>query len=175
MITITDMVLILVIAGFAFTGFWFGLIHMIGSFVGIVLASIISGKYFIFVAAKLSFLFGGNENLARVITFIVIFVLVTRLVGALFWGINKLFNLLAIIPFLKTFNRIGGALLGLFEGIILVSLALFLLVRYPLGQNFTNSIVNSKVVDYLLDIANKVAPLLPDVVEQAKAVVGLGM
>ncbi len=173
LITITDMVLLLAIAGFAFTGFWFGLIHMAGSFIGIVIAAVISGKYFEFIAEKLSFLFGGNENLGRVITFILIFVLVTRLVGVVFWLINKLFNLLSIIPFLKTFNRLGGAILGLVEGIVLTSLALFLLVRYPLGQTITNGLANSRVVEYLLDIANKVAPLLPDVVEQAKAVVGM--
>jgi uncharacterized membrane protein required for colicin V production len=172
LITMTDMILILAIAGFAFTGFWFGLIHMIGSLVGIVAASIISGKYFEFIAEKLSFLFGGNENLGRVITFIVIFVLVTRLVGAIFWLINKLFDLISIIPFLKTFNRIGGALLGLVEGVVLTSLSLFLLVRYPLGTSVNNALANSRVVDYLLDVANQVAPLLPDVVEQAKAVIG---
>jgi len=171
-ITLTDMILVLVIAGFAFTGFWFGLVHMVGSLVGIVIAAIVSGKYFEFVAAKLSFLFGGQENLGRVITFILIFVLVTRLVGAIFWLINKMVNLLTIIPFLKTFNRIGGAALGLVEGIILTSLALFLLVRYPLGETFTNALANSSVVGYLLDIAGEVAPLLPDVVEQAKAVIG---
>jgi len=173
LISITDMVLLLVIAGFAFTGFWFGLIHMAGSFIGIVIAAVVSGKYFEFVAEKLAFLFGGNENLGRVITFILIFVLVTRLVGVVFWLINKLFNLLSIIPFLKTFNRLGGAILGLVEGIVLTSLALFLLVRYPLGQTVTNGLANSRVVEYLLDIANTVAPLLPDVVEQAKTVIGM--
>lgn len=167
------MTLVLVIAGFAFTGFWFGLIHMAGSFIGIVLAAIVSGKYFEFIADKLSFLFGGNDNLGRVITFIVIFVLVTRLVGIVFWLLNKLFNLLSIIPFLKTFNRLGGAILGLVEGIVLTSLALFLLVRYPLGQTITNGLANSRVVGYLLDVANTVAPLLPDVVQQVKAVVGI--
>lgn len=172
-ITIMDMSLILVIAGFAFTGFWFGLIHMVGSLVGITIAAIISGQYFEFVAEKLSFLFGGNENLGRVITFIVIFVLVTRLVGIIFWLIDKLFHLLTIIPFLKTFNRLGGAILGAIEGIVLTSLALFLLVRYPLGETFTNALANSTVVEYLLGVANKVAPLLPDVVQSAKAVVGL--
>jgi membrane protein required for colicin V production len=171
-ITIMDMILVLTIAGFAFTGFWFGLIHMTGSLIGITLAAIVSGQYFEFVAEKLSFLFGGNENLGRVVTFILIFVLVTRLVGVIFWVINKLFHLISIIPGLKTFNRIAGAVLGSIEGIVLVSLSLFMLVRYPLSESFTNMLANSGVVDYLLGVANKVAPLLPDVVEQAKAVIG---
>lgn len=171
-ISIMDMILILVIAGFAFTGFWFGLIHMTGSLVGITIAAIVSGRYFEFVAEKLSFLFGGNENLGRVITFILIFVLVTRFVGVIFWLINKLFHLISIIPGLKTFNRIGGAILGLIEGIVLVSLSLFMLVRYPLSDTFTAMLANSGVVEYLLNVANKVAPLLPDVVEQAKSVIG---
>src|SRR5690606_32344673 len=106
-----------------FTGFWFGLIHMVGSFVSIVVAAVISGNYFEFVAEKLSFLFGGRDNLGRVVTFILLFLLVTRLVGFVFWLINKLFNLIAVLPFLKTFNRLGGALLGLIEGVVLMSLA----------------------------------------------------
>lgn len=170
--SITDAILILVIAGFAFTGFWFGFIHMVGSFVGIVIAAVVSGKYFEFVADKLSFLFGGNDNFGRIITFILLFLVVTRLVGFVFWAIDKLFNLVAFLPFLKTANRIGGAVLGLIEGVILTSLTLFLLVRYPLGDTITNALANSVVVEYLLDVANKVAPLLPDVVQKAQAVIG---
>lgn len=172
-ITITDMILVVLISGFAFTGFWFGLIHMIGSLVGIVVAAVLAGNYFDFIASKLSFLFGGRENLGRVTTFVIIFLLVTRLVGFVFWLINKAFNLIAFLPFLKTANRIGGALLGLVEGIILTALALYLVVRYPLGETITNALSNSMVVDYLLEVANKVAPLLPEVVQKVQSVIGM--
>ncbi len=172
-ITITDLILLLAISGFAFTGFWFGLIHMVGSFVSIVVAALVSGKYFDFVAVKLSFLFGGNENLGRVITFILIFLFVTRIVGLVFWLINKLFNIVAILPFVKSINRLGGAVLGLLEGIILTSLSLYLAVRYPLGETVTNALSSSKVVEYLLGVANKAAPLLPEVVQKVQAVIGM--
>ena len=172
-ITITDLILILTIAGFAFTGFWFGLIHMVGSFVSIVVAALVSGKYFDFVAVKLSFLFGGNENLGRVITFILIFLFVTRIMGLIFWLINKAFNLVAMLPFVKSANRLGGAILGILEGIILTSLALYLAVRYPLGETITNALSTSKVVEYLLDVASTVAPLLPEVVQTVQSVIGM--
>lgn len=171
-ITITDLILVLIISGFAFTGFWFGLIHMVGSFVSIVVAALVSGQYFDFVADKLSFLFGGKENLGRVVTFILIFLFVTRLVGLVFWVIGKIFDLVSFIPFVKSINRLGGAILGAIEGIILVSLALYLAVRYPLGETITNALSSSKVVDYLLSVANKVAPLLPDVVQKVQTVIG---
>lgn len=171
--TITDIILLLTLAGFAFTGFWFGFIHMLGSFVSIVVAAVVSGKYFDFVAAKLSFLFGGYNNLGRVVAFILLFLLVTRLVGFVFWVIDKLFHILAFLPFMKTLNRLGGAALGAVEGLILTSLSLYLMVRYPLSDTVTSAISNSVVVDYLLDIANKVAPLLPDVVQKAKSVIGI--
>jgi membrane protein required for colicin V production len=172
-LTITDAVLILTLFAFAFTGFWFGFIHMLGSFASIVIAAIISGRYFDFVAQKLSFLFGGYENLGRIVTFIIIFLVVTRLVGFVFWIINKFFNLLALLPFMKTINRLGGAIFGFVEGLVLTSLSLYLLVRYPLNDSMTQAISNSSVVDYLLDIANRVAPLLPDVVQKARSVVGM--
>lgn len=172
-ISIPDMVLILVIAGFAFTGFWFGLIHMIGSLVGIVAAAIVAGRYFDFVSDKLSFLFGGYDNLGRIITFVLIFLIITRLVGFLFMLIDKIFNIISILPFLKTANRLGGVILGLIEGIILVGLALYLAARYPLGETITNALSNSIVVDYLLGVANQVAPLLPDVVQKIQSVIPL--
>lgn len=172
-ITITDMILLLILAGFAFTGFWFGFIHMLGSFVSIVVAAVISGRYFDFVAAKLSFLFGGYTNLGRVVTFVLLFLLVTRLVGFVFWIIDKLFHILAFLPFMKTINRLGGALLGAVEGVVLTSLSLYLMVRYPLSATVTSAISHSIVVDKLLDVASQVAPLLPDVVQKAKSVIGI--
>lgn len=172
-LTIADAVLFLILFGFAVTGFWFGFIHMLGSFLSIVAAAYISGKYFDFVASKLSFLFGGYENIGKVVTFIILFLLVTRLVGFVFWLIDKFFQLLAVLPFLKTINRLGGAVLGLVEGIILVGLSLYLLVRYPIHEPLTQALSDSQVVLYLLNVANKVAPLLPDVVQKAKAFIGM--
>ncbi len=171
-ITITDAVLILILFSFAFTGFWFGFIHMLGSFLSIVIAAVISGRYFDVVAAKLSFLFGGYENLGKIITFIILFLLVTRVVGLVFWMINKLFNLLSVIPFLKTINRLGGATFGFVEGVVLSSLSLYLLVRFPINDALIQALADSRVAAYLLAVANKVAPLLPVVVQQAKSLIG---
>lgn len=170
-ISIPDMVLLLVLAGFALTGFWFGLIHMLGSLVGLVVASIVAGRYFEVISMKLSFLFGSQQNLGRIIVFILIFLIITRLVGFVFWLINRFFNIIAFLPFLKTANRLGGLIIGVIEGIVLVSLVLYLAVRYPLGASITNALSNSAVVDYLLGVAAKVAPLLPDVVQTVQSVI----
>ena len=171
MITFTDLIFILIIFGFAFAGFWFGFIHMVGSFISIVAAAIISGKYFDIVADRLGFLFGGYGNLGRVGAFVLLFLLVTRMVCLVFYLINKLFHLLTVIPFLKTINRIGGAILGLFEGLVLSSLTVYLLVRFPLSNAITGALANSQVVDFLLNLANRFAPLLPDVVQKAQGIV----
>jgi membrane protein required for colicin V production len=170
-LTITDAILLLVLFGFAFSGFWFGFIHMLGSFLSIIIASIIAGRYFEFAASKLSFLFGGHDNLGRIVTFIILFLLVTRLVGLVFWIIDRLFKLLTILPFLSTINRLAGAVFGLIEGIVLTSLALFLAVRFPVSDTVTQALSHSYVVDYLLNVANAVAPLLPEVVRQVKSAI----
>lgn len=172
-LTITDAVLILILFAFAFTGFWFGFIHMLGSFLSIVAAAYISGRYFDFVASKLSFLFGGYENVGKVVTFIILFLVVTRLVGFVFWLLDKFFQLLTVLPFLKTINRLGGAIFGLVEGIILCGLSLYLLVRYPINEPLTQALADSQVVSYLLNVAGKAAPLLPIAVQQAKALIGM--
>lgn len=171
-VTITDMILLLAIAGFAFSGFWFGFIRMLGGLLGLVAVAIVSANYFEFIAEKLSFLFGGSEMIGKVIAFVLIFAFVTTVVSGIFWIINKLFNLLSIIPFLKTINRLAGAILGFIEGIALFGIILFFAVRYPLGETITSSLSSSIVVDWLLGVANRVAPLLPDFVDKAQAMIG---
>ena len=172
-LSITDAVLILILFSFAFTGFWFGFIHMLGSFSSIVIAAIVSGRYFDVVAGKLSFLFGGYENLGKIVTFVLLFLVVTRLVGFVFWLINKFFNLLALLPFLKTINRLGGAIFGFIEGTVLTGLSLYLLIRFPINDTLVQSVADSRVAAYLLNVANTVAPLLPVVVQQAKSLIGM--
>lgn len=165
--SLTDIILIVIIAFFGFSGFWFGFIHMLGSFLGILAASVIAGKYFEVIALKLSFLFGGFDSLGKIVTFIIIFILVTRLVGLLFFVINKIFKIVSIIPFLKTINRLVGAVLGIAEGLVLTSLTLYLLVRFPLGNTINMALSNSRVVAYLLALAKNFAPLLPEIVQRA--------
>ena len=156
---------------FVFSGFWFGLIHSLGALVGTVAGVLVAGHNFEQGAQFFAFL--GNENLAKVVAFVAIFILASRLVGIVFAVINKIFKLIAIIPFLKTFNRLGGALLGFLEGSIILGLILIFIGKFPFSDFIVPAINGSEIAQWLLRFGALLAPLLPEAVELIKSQVPL--
>src|SRR3989338_5538830 len=96
-----DLVLLIILLLFAGAGFRFGLIHGIGSLVGLALGLVVAGKTYVLGAGKNMGIVGGQETLVRVVAYILIFILVNRLVGVLFWLLERTYNILAIVPGLK--------------------------------------------------------------------------
>lgn len=122
--TLLDVIIIAVLAFFGAMGFFLGLIQGIGALIGLVLGLKLAGLYYLKVADFLTPILLGNAGWAKVVAFILIFTIANRLIGLLFYFINKIFKLIAIIPFLGTINRFGGLVLGLIEGIIILSFSL---------------------------------------------------
>ena len=162
--TFLDLILILGVFAFVLTGLWFGLVHTLGALLGMVLSVLVAGHY----AAAGTF---GTSNLARVLTFIVIMILVNRLIGAVFWLIEKIFKVVSVIPLMKTFNAILGGILGFGEGIFVVGGALYIAARYPISADFGTALANSSVGIWLLQAFGLLAPLLPNAIENLKAVI----
>ena len=168
-LTILDFILILILFFFTFSGFWFGLIHALGVLVGTIVGVLVAGQYFEWLADLAQPIFGDNENLAKIVAFIVIFIIVNRLVGLLFWLLNKVFKTLSIIPFLKTINRLAGAIFGAVSGIILVAVLLVFGIKFPFAEFLLPAIENSQVADWLLSVGKIILPFLPKVIEEAKS------
>jgi len=123
MISLADVIIIIAVFGFAFAGFFFGLIHTLGSVVGTIAGFIIASKYSAIVAGWLAGIFGPS-GAVKVATFILIFLIASRLVGFIFWIVQKIFDVISLVPFLKSLNRLLGAALGVAEGIIVTGAAL---------------------------------------------------
>jgi hypothetical protein len=70
-----------------------------------VVGAWLASRWYIIVFEWAENLFFGYDNLGKVLTFIILFTLINRLVGFAFALIDKTFRLLSIIPFLKTINR----------------------------------------------------------------------
>ena len=170
-LTFIDLVLILVIFGFAFYGFFIGLVQAVGGVVGMLLGIYLSGKFYRPIGGWIAPLVGGNESLAFVISFVAIMAIASRLVGFLFYIINKVFKIIAIIPFLKSINRIAGAVFGLVEGILLVSALVYALSKFSFAPLVDLFLKNSQVARALLWIANIFSPLLPEVMEKINNVI----
>lgn len=113
-----DIALIIFVGGFTLSGLYFGLFRTLGSLVGTIIAAVFTGRVIDVLQWKFGFLFGGGE-ISRVVIYIIVFLLLSRLIGLLFWILGKFLGIVSWLPFVKSINHILGALLGFLQGIIL--------------------------------------------------------
>lgn len=169
--TIFDLVLLLAVFLFIAFGFALGLVQALGALVGVVIGTWVAGIFYEPFAAWLDPFLLGQQNMARVIAFIILFTLINRLVGLIFWLINKIFNLISIIPFTKSLNRILGAAFGLIEGVLALGLILYFVSRYSISDWFNGVLGASKIAIFLIKVASILSPLLPEILRQLKSVI----
>jgi len=170
-LTILDLILILILFLFIAFGFALGLVQTIGALVGVVVGAWLAGVFYEPVGAWLEPILLGHGNTARIVAFIVVFVLINRLIGLVFWILNKVFNLISIIPFTKTINRLLGALLGLLEGTLVLGLIIYFVSRFEISEWFTEVLAGSQVAVWLAWVASILAPLLPELLRQLESVI----
>lgn len=168
--SLLDALLLISLGGFVLAGFWFGLIHMVGSMIGLIGGAIVAGRMYEAGAAIVSPFVGGNMNTARILAFILLFVLINRVIGILAWLADKAFRFFAVIPLLKTTNRILGAVLGLFEGTLVLGLAVYFSARLPLGQATTGALKASDLAATLNGVGTVLAPLLPEAIRMVQSI-----
>jgi len=167
---VIDLTLVIMLAGFVLAGLWFGVIHMIGSVLGVIIGALGAGHFYGQASDYLLPLVGGNDNLAKLLAFFGLFIVISRLVGFVFYFIEKLFNIVAIIPFLKTFNRLLGALLGLIEGTLILGLLVFFAGRFPYSESFASMLAESPIARAFNVVGSILAPLLPEAVRAIRTI-----
>lgn len=163
-----DLLLILTVFGYVWGGFWTGLIQAVGGVVGLFLGQILASRYYEHYATAVAPIFNGNQVLGKVIAFILIFLIVSRLVGVIFWFVNKIFNFFAIVPGLKFINRLGGGIFGFIEGALFVGITLQFLVRLPISTAFATTLADSNVAKYFLNLTAWLVPLFPAILKHAQ-------
>lgn len=169
---ILDVVLLLFLAGFVFYGLFFGLIRTIGSLFGLIGGIYVAVTFYETVFSYLSSLAFGFNVLGKSVAFFLIFTLVNRLIVLGFAVIDRTFDFLAIIPFLKTINRLAGAVFGLIEGGFVLGFALYIVQSYDfLNILLVRFSVGSKVVSYLEKFVEILRPILPNLLDQLKHLV----
>ena len=160
MITPFDLILILVLFTFALFGFWFGLIHAMGSLIGTAVGAIVASRYYTIWSAS---------NTTRVIAFIILFTVTSRLTGLIFWGLEKVLNVAKILPGVSMLNRLAGGFFGLLEGAVVLGAALYFLQKFPIGP-IPQLLAGSQLAILLLRVGGIVVPLFPEVLRQAKEI-----
>jgi len=169
---IFDIILLIFLSGFVFYGLFYGLIRTAGSLVGVVVGAWLASRWYLPVYDWAENLFMGHEYIGKVATFIVLFTIINRLVCFIFAIINKIFHLIAIIPFLKTINRLGGAVLGFLFGATTLGLILFVASRYTLIDSLIGKwMVGSKVAPFLVKFVDVLKPLLPEMLKKLESII----
>ncbi len=168
--TIFDIVLAFILFGFTWCGLWYGLINTIGSILGVIIGAWIAGRYFEYLASFSSIFSFSNSNLVKVVSFLIIFFVVSKLVSFVFSLLDKMFEFISIIPFLKSINRLLGAILGFLEGMMILGLIFYFYSKYPFWNVLNNLIINSQAVPYFLKFAKILLPFLPEVLKQIETI-----
>lgn len=168
MISFFEIILIIVIAYFTFAGFKSGFIRTVGGIIGLLVGVFFASRYYDILAVAWSWLFFGSSTVAKVVLFILIFILIDRLFKLVVYFLDKLFNLLKFIPFTKFINKLAGGIFGLIEGLLIVGLFLYIAVRFPISKSLINAIKDSEMAGQLLNFVNILTPLIADTLEKIK-------
>jgi len=168
--TIFDVILLILLGGFVLFGLWFGLIHTLGAIIGTFAGAFFAGLWYEPLGHWLEGIF-GHPNLMRIFAFIFIFIIINRLIGFAFYVLDKIFNFLTIVPFLKTVNRLLGGILGFFEGVLVIGLSLFIIARFPLSDWFTSVLQASTVAPWFMAISKILQLMLPELLKQIHSVI----
>ncbi|OQA36936.1 MAG: Colicin V production protein [Parcubacteria group bacterium ADurb.Bin326] len=161
--TLVDVILILIVFSFVAIGFGLGLIRSIGALIGLVIGTWVAGRYFMPVADWLTPILMGRESLAKILAFILVFFIINRLVVLIFHFLSKGFDVLSFLPFAKTFNRLGGLILGLIEGVLTAGLLVYAISKLAPDISFVqNNIASSSVAHFLVSWSWRLIALLPE-------------
>ena len=159
-----DYILLGIIAIIALLGFKKGFLESLGSIFGIIIAAIVASRFFPDVAAW----FGGS-NFSNVIAFIIIFGLAIKIVSLLFWALGKIFQVITVLPFISSFDKLLGLILGFVEGIFILAIISHFLLKYPLNDWLMWQMSISVVAKVLLTIGTVFVPLFPEALKSIQS------
>jgi uncharacterized membrane protein required for colicin V production len=170
--SIFDISLIIILAGFTFSGLFKGLIRSLGHLIGLLIGAYVASHFYLLFFSWWQNIFNGHDSIGKVVSFIVLFIVVTRLTDLIFYLIEKFFNFLAFVPGSKYLNNLLGAILGFLEGALFLGLIIFVISRYSLITNFFGSqLATSQIAPFLLKIVKIILPILPDALKALKAII----
>ena len=169
--SIFDLVILIIISGFALFGLWFGLVHTLGSLIGTAFGVYLASRFYEPVAGWIINFTGWGQNYIKVIVFVVTFLLITRLVGFIFWVMEKFLTIFTRMPFIHGLDRIMGAIFGFLEGAIVVGVTLFFISRFPISLPFMEGLAHSQLAPPLVKLASILIPLFPEAIRLLKSTV----
>ena len=141
MISTVDIVLVVALLAFAVHGFSKGLVNKLLSLTAILAGIIIAARYSKQIALMVQKIVGGSEMTCAIIGIVLLFAILLLIASLL----TKLFKRVSIF---KIWDRFGGALFGLLEGALMLSILLLLLSIFDIpsaGQSLDRSFMYKPV------------------------------
>lgn len=160
-----DVAILLIIGSFLVIGFARGLIRQVGFIIGFIVSLALARQYYDDVAFYLKPSLEQwsliAEPLAAAAGFFIVYILVGIMFHILIRVLDALVNFFGFIPFLKSTNRFGGALVGLIEGVLLLSALLYVVSIIPIDK-LQENMKQSRFAPLMVKVAGILKPLLPD-------------
>lgn len=167
-----DIALLVIISATTLNGLSKGLIRLLGKLAGLLVGIFIASHFYLQFYQWSQGIFAGRESLGKVVSFIVVFVLVTLVVNWAFVIIEKIFKLISIIPFTGLINRLLGGALGFLEGSLFIGMILFVVSKYAwIGSLFGDYLVSSQMAPFFLSVVNIVVPILPSTLKALQSLI----
>jgi uncharacterized membrane protein required for colicin V production len=154
-----NLILVAIVLLFVLNGFFQGLIHMIGSIVGLLVGVMAASRFDAALGGWIAGATGWSLNICTIIAFVVILLVFTRVFGLVLHLLEKTFGFMKI-PLVGLANRLAGGVLGFFEGVLVVGLTLIIIKTLPF-PNFSLTITQSGLAASLMAAATLLLPLLP--------------
>ena len=164
--TLIDWLLIILLLLAFGSGLKMGFIYKLGSLIGIIVGIIMAGRYY----DSIDVFFGGGAG-GKVIAFIVIMTIVSNIIGLIFKIINKFFNIIAIIPGLKSINRLLGGVLSVVQRVAALSIVALFLSKFQSIAEIAKLFETSALIGFFVKIGNILSPLLPAAISQVQSLI----
>jgi len=148
---------------FVVNGFFQGVIHMLGSILGLIIGVGVASRTDTLAGAWLHTQTGWTAGICTIVSFVVILMVFTRVFGVVLHILEKTFNFMKI-PLVGLANRIAGGILGFFEGVLVVGATLIIIKTLPFP--IIASLSGSALAGSLMTAASLLLPLLPKSIRQ---------
>ncbi|MBI4092541.1 MAG: CvpA family protein [Candidatus Kerfeldbacteria bacterium] len=168
--TTLDWIILAYIALAVINGFRSGLIHMIGSIIGVVVGVALAGRWYDPVGSWLGAFVFSDPLIAQVVGFSVLMLIFNRLFGLAFVLLNKVIRIINIIPGVSGLNRLAGAGLGFVEAVLIAGVTLYLATKFNVSPGWSEALEQSVLRPMLVGIAQIVVPLLPNAIKSVQSI-----
>jgi uncharacterized membrane protein required for colicin V production len=172
--SIFEICLLIILIYTTLNGLFKGLIGLVGRVFGLLVGAFVASHYYLAFFTWSANIYKDHESLGKIISFIVLFVVVTKVTEWAFKLLEKVFNFVAVIPGSKYLNNLAGAILGFLIGAIFLGLIIYVASRYVVVGNLLglgDQLKNSVIAPVLLRIVKLILPLLPEALKALKSII----